>query len=953
MQYDDLLILISSHSLEDFPSDLGEPEASSLLNAFAATWHPHLLANAKLIPRWHRADNPPDELQKRLIVVPTHCEGWLPYDWSQRITDAGSVVIKGQSDRDPIITQALAPLGELSPVSADLVADFYALGLAHLFIELLTRKMRNYSSLDLEQLRRDAVTAAEAAVAGRNDDSRAHLKECFELLLEGRNRFYPVDCFLIDLCLVIPRLSGAELRSTLQIQQPLNLLISGRDVEEVAEKHPETISTLRSGIDDGRVAIVGGDLFEQPLSLMSVNSTIWQLLESQRITQEKTGQPARVWGRRRFGLFPQWPQILKKSGFTGALHVVLDDGFYPDHEYSKFRWQGVENSSIEALSRIPSAADAATSFLRFPTRMAESMDNDHTAAVIFARWPDVQTPFFDDFRRIANYAPVLGRFVTLSHFFEQTGAATTTGSYPSREYLTPFLFQAVAREEKNPISRIAELVSRRQRLDRALWLHRLQALLYARPLQTPALSDLEKTSETLPEDATPEAVSAQNTAIEALTQAGADGLARMIMSGGGDRNGYLLINTLSFSRTVAVDLDWHGPKPIPSGDQVRVQWSERHAQLIATLPGSGFLWIAAEETNPTEPGKVSLAEANLLRNDFFEVHISEETGGISKIKGHGRSPNRLSQQLNFRFSRERTFTVGTGDQAEQIRSHYAQMKLRNTEVTANGPALGEIVSVGEILDQEKGDRLAEYRQTVRVWRGRPVVELIIDLTIDRMPDAEPWHNYFTSRFAWHDETAALSYSAQSGVQGCADERIESPYFVEIATPEARTTIVSHGLAFHRKTGPRMLDSILVVPGESQRRFRFLIAVDQNYPMQVALDALTPPVVVSTRTGPPKSSSTGWFFQLDPPNVQLLGIFPPTPAEPSGEDGPTPSQRRCIVRLLETEGRPARVRLRSLWNPREARQVDLEGRTLAPMRIDGDSSFIDLTSYEIADIELSF
>ena len=77
-----------------------------------------------------------------------------------------------------------------------------------------------------------------------------------------------------------------------------------------------------------------------------------------------------------------------------------------------------------AGARIPLAADASLSFLRFPDRMSESMDNDHVAAVTLARWPEIKSPFFEDLRRIHSYAPVLGRFVTFSEFFEQTGNPT-------------------------------------------------------------------------------------------------------------------------------------------------------------------------------------------------------------------------------------------------------------------------------------------------------------------------------------------------------------------------------------------------------------------------------------------------------------------------------------------------------------------------------------------------
>ena len=70
MTYEDLVILIPSHSLEDFPTDVGEDDAAGLLNAFAVVWHPIFLVEADVLPSWHRADEPPETLENRLIIVP-------------------------------------------------------------------------------------------------------------------------------------------------------------------------------------------------------------------------------------------------------------------------------------------------------------------------------------------------------------------------------------------------------------------------------------------------------------------------------------------------------------------------------------------------------------------------------------------------------------------------------------------------------------------------------------------------------------------------------------------------------------------------------------------------------------------------------------------------------------------------------------------------------------------
>jgi len=71
----------------------------------------------------------------------------------------------------------------------------------------------------------------------------------------------------------------------------------------------------------------------------------------------------------------------------------------------------------------------------------------------------------------------------------------------------------------------------------------------------------------------------------------------------------------------------------------------------------------------------------------------------------------------------------------------------------------------------------------------------------------------------HGESVAVSRSLFQTAHALGDEqRFESPHFIEIADDNDRTTIVTHGLPFHRKIGPRMVDTLLVsLEFESVRR----------------------------------------------------------------------------------------------------------------------------------------
>ena len=191
----DVVILIPSHSLEDFPTELDEDEAASLLNAFAVAWHPRLLATTGVIPNWQRADEPTDPTTGQLFLVPTASTDWLGHDWATRTREAGCGVITDLSDRDEMVAAALSLLGEDQEATAldpDLTADFLALGSCYLQMELLTRHMHHFGNLDEVFLQREAVMAAESVIANDSETARTHLKSCFESLHEARERFYPV-----------------------------------------------------------------------------------------------------------------------------------------------------------------------------------------------------------------------------------------------------------------------------------------------------------------------------------------------------------------------------------------------------------------------------------------------------------------------------------------------------------------------------------------------------------------------------------------------------------------------------------------------------------------------------------------------------------------------------------------------------------------------------------------
>jgi alpha-mannosidase len=560
----------------------------------------------------------------------------------------------------------------------------------------------------------------------------------------------------------------------------------------------------------------------------------------------------------------------------------------------------------------------------------------------------VRTPFLDDLRRADRYCPVLGRFTTLDRFLNQTEMPGRMESFKSGSYFSPFLVQSVAREQADPISRYVREWSLRHRVEAVTWCADMAALLTKGLPDASNAPELREALELAEPDIAAGVHEELASRLADVEEAGLGQLRDVIAPGGAGDAGWLVVNPWSFARKAVISVPSHEGY-LTAGDAVStVHVSDGASSAIVELPPCGFTWIPRSPHAPAagERPKFPSADGLVLRNEFFEVMLSDVTGGIAQIRTFKRSPNRLSQQLALRYPRERTITTGEGEQAESYKSYYTEMQLKESRVIESSPTVGAIETVGSLIDQLTGDAVADFQQVTRVRRGRPVVEVEIELTPHRAPEGDPWSNYLGVRWAWKWESVAVSRSLFQTAHSLGDEqRFESPHFIEIADDNDRTTIVTHGLTFHRKIGPRMVDTLLMTAGETRRSFRFDIAIDERYPMQTALDAMSPPLVLRCAKKP--AIPEAWLMHVSARNVIVLGLRPLD----ADEQGRRP--QGCIVRLLETEGRHRSFALKTFRSPTAARQRDFIGQTVQQCRVSGDETTVEIAPYEICDIELTF
>jgi alpha-mannosidase len=948
MKFEQLVSLLPCQSLEDFDLQRKEDDAEQLLSGWSTLWHPLLLASAQALPRWLPATSPPPEPSNYLVLLPDCCQPSLPEDWLRQAESAGACVLRNLPHRDDMLAAALERLDTDRPnVDADLAADFLALGFCHLQVELLTRKLRYMSNLDEGSLQTAALQAADEALQGNVEASRRHLQSAFDRLHEAREYFYPTEARLLDLTLVAPSTLGAALQAELSSGLPRNLLVAAEVVEEMAEREPATLEALKAALADQRAALIGGEYGESRLPLLEVEAIERQFARGLAAYEKHLRRRPTIFGRRRFGLTPVLPQILERHGFKGVLHCTLDDGRFPTGNQSRIQWEGIDGTAIEALGSLPVDAGRAESFLRIAEKLGDAMNLDHTATVMFAHWPGRSSRWYEDLRRIAAYGAVFGAFGTIDDYFEQTTLAGHRSHHRPDEYRSPYLRQDVAAGRRDPISRWVRYFRRRGALQARQTLETLAIVGGAAAQIGKGKNGGATTAEELANS-----IEASLAADEDTDPALDDRLARsldepllhfgraVIGTADAARRGCLVVNPWSFSQQAGV----------PASSFLHHAWS-------GNAPAMGFAWIdSAAEPPPAaierkgwfgkqKPQALPpLAEENVLRNEFFEIHFDPRTGGLRTISDyHSRDP-RLAQQIALRLPR------GGESGAEQ---NYSVMAADELEVTSAGPVLGEILSRGRLMDRE-GHRVAAFRQTTRAWRGSRVIELQIELEIDRLPQGNPWDSYYAARFAWKDDAATLQRGTNMARHPTELTQFESPHFVDICRGKQQTTLLCGGLPYHRRFGPRKLDTLLVTQGETARTFRLGIGIDVPNSLAAALGFLAPPLVLPDQ--PPTPTSTGWLFHLDCRNVLAThwepvdnsrGLTAPGESEQTLPAGETAFR----VRLLETDGRGVRLGLRCFRSVAAARKINPGEVPPVDLEVEGDRINIPLGPHQWVEVEV--
>jgi alpha-mannosidase len=950
------LITLVPHDGKEPPHNVGDLLARAVWCAVSAPWHPSLLARARVLPRIEPVESPSPPGPREVRIIAEGAADRLPSGYRTQAEDAGAALLESGTDRAELIGRIQARMGVVGAngfVEDETMAaasrDFLALGTVRWMLRDLTVAMGHSESVDRESLWRELMAGSHAWQNGDCPAAVNRLRAAFEVLTQARERFYPVDAYVLDLCLLDPAMTGGMLAEPLETPVAITFVAPAQAIENQAVVDPDGLTALRQAITDGWVDIAGGTYAEAEDALLPLESILWQFRRGADVYRTHLDERnVETYARRRFGLFVQLPQIAKRFGIRYAVHVAFDAGRFPVRPETKRLWESPDGSSLESLLRPPLAADRDFQGWLLPWRMGATMRDDHVAAVPLVHWPNPVAPWYQDLRRVSTYSPVLGRWTTLNDFFHLTDRPYETFRPEPDSYTTPYLAQAVARREREPASRLARHHRLRARLDGARTIQALARALAPAdgspdrgievPGDVPTLEEIEERIETNRlDDAAP--------ALDRVASSWAGALAGLIVgagsASGGKRPGYLVINPVGVPRRAAVVLPDAALDLRPEGPLRSAQFTDEGVYAVVDLPAFGFAWVPAEadpRRAPPVSGGLS-ARGRQLRNESVEIEVDATTGGLRSVAAVGEETPRLGQQL-----------VLAGLVDTSGKSINSQMRCDRFDIDYGGPALVQGTSAGSLIDPRQGNRAASFVQRFRLWAGRPILEIDVTLKdldpawLEHVARSDPWSVYLGCRWAWPDANSMFRRTVLWSPELTEADRPETPDAVDISTRTQRTAILFGGLSYHRKHGSRMLDTLLIAGSETCRSFSLGVVLDLEYPFHAAQETITPAVVVPTDDGPPALGIAGWLAQLDHKNVVISRVeF----TENAGDRG-----WGLVFHLLETSGQSGRCRLRLFRDPTWARQVDFLGETIIDLSVEGDGVQVDLTPHELARVEVT-
>lgn len=915
------LFLLSPYRLPTHTTvSLSDVEVLAFLAGYSALWHPAALAGAAGPPRIVSPFEHEQPAAGCVYAIPEAPPLYLPEDWEQRLAEVGAVGFRAVADREATLgnlclaLQRLPGNGATVGLAREQVAPFLGIGFGYLQLEALLEAMGHENVLGAGTFWESVRQAATLVRQGTGDEAwRQPLSAAARQLLAAREVAYPVTIHLLDLAVLASDGPSTFLPKSLEYGLACNVVASAEPLERLARDDPGRLDLLRTRLGSGEAEVCGGCYRDRADELLSVESALWNLCTGLEAIQRLTGAAVRVFAKADGNSSPRLPEYLEAVGLRRVLAVILDGTDASPTPATAVRWATALGGQVEAFTRPPHSADSPHTCFHLAYHLHQTIMHDHAATLALVHTDGRALSWYDDWLELSRLAPVLGRWTTLSRYFDDV--APEEAAVPPLDDSHADFLSARVEAGADAVSALARHARLRREIDTAWTLASFYRSVVgcADSLDMgPRLAELERGVE-LGQDVETELAAVRKELAGSLGE-------RLLARAPGQDPGYLVLNPCGFARRMALELEGSGGLAA-AGSVKAWQQDGSRVRALVEVPALGFAWIPRDGSRAAAPApRMRLAEGLRVRNEFFEAEVDPVTGGLRGIWDHRTTTSRLGQQL--------VYAPGS------------VMRAREVRVTADGPALGELVSEGVLLN-EGGTTLAGFRQRFRAWLGRPVLEIQVEIRPEVRPEGHPWHAYYGARFAWRDVRLSLLRGVGGPSLRTDQTRPLTPDYLELRQGGQSTVILPGGLPFHQRHGRRMVDVLLVPPGETATVFALGLALDRDYPMQTALGMMAPAPILPVTKGPPPTGPVGWLFHLDLPSVALTSLRPI-----GNEDA-------VVAQLVECARYGGRPRLRCARFLRAARLVDALGRPVGPAEVDGDVATFELPAGAMAALRMDF
>lgn len=952
--------VIPCNTIEDFPTRLDSAGARSLLGGLTAIWHPRLIAGSGRTPTWYRADEMPASIrcdtgggpsrQYRLIVVPETCISVLSRELRDAIDSAPFGVIEPESpehatelvvrvkDRADAITQIKAACkfvdgkalespssesgagneggngythtdetndwmvhcdaSELTNGRAIDASDFFALGYTWWQVQVLTRRLRYTSNLDQIHFENQLQSAARGITSGDAKLACDSLHDCFDALAEERDHYFSSDPSLIDLTLLTPGTVSKWVdsltpeffptKSTVeQLPTPGNVLVDEDVAKAIESQSGNTRDRFREAIACGRVGWCGGG---PSASFQHEHHTV-NMIE-QRVANgiaavgQVTGQLPAVYARLGGGVAGQWLSAISSSGFQGVVPIDFLNGRGFENESKVIIGEG--SYEIEALTAKPMDANDDSDFLTLGTRLGEAIDGGEIATGLLVHWPGEGCDSFDDVKKAASWTLALGKFWKIDEYF-------TDGERPYHHGETPRATHSSDMGFGDGAALADEF-----RLQTELNLRGMLALIDPKTATDSGLDLNAAELRTKIASAIGYEVDARGNATEATP------------------GSVLLVRPAHPASREVVAL----ASNVATGDPSVFHATSENNQTIAfvDVPAWGFAAVgqAASKTSPHSSAGSSnfvqklgrwlrrsgkkILDGTQLSNEFMEVSINREHGGIDGVySGRGRG-NRFSTRL-----------IRTPDSPkDSLVAVCESLKvLQNTRASAIVELQGRF-NDSDGVDSGSPGWTARYQ----LDRGSRRLQCWLQCTAPKHSSGDsPWKSMASLRIAVADAAPVIRSINSERLQRTSARLFSSSLGFVVDEADERTTLVaSDRPALHRRFQDRFVDTLIATPNAKNsantngpantsgpantgdwHRFEFGFDVSNGVAAAKSLVHRSPtsdgavPILAAKASGVPQQ---GWLMHVSPMSIeaQVVGVAQINhPAESSAVSEPADSK----------------------------------------------------------------